>query len=159
MNKQNIKDFIESLNAHMNDTSIDFVGDYAGDHEYLSDCFREFADSQCPVYYNQVNEECTDEMIDDYLSNVGAFEIRSSSDIDALKMSALANSYESQLFEDEENIKKCIYAEIIMEDETLLNAVEKMSESEFESLIDDLESDSDDEICTDKIYDALELDY
>lgn len=55
--------------------------------------------------------------------------------------------------------KKCIYAEIIMDDETLLNAVEKMSESEFESLIDDLESDSDDEICTDKIYDALELDY
>lgn len=159
MNKQDIKDFIAALNGKMNDLSIDFVGDYANDHNYLSDCFAEFADSQCPVYYNQVNEECTDEMIDDYLFNVGTFEIKSSSDIDMLKISALVNNYESQLFEDEENIKKCIYAEIIMEDETLLKAVENMNESEFESLIDDLESDSDNEICTDKIYDALELDY
>ena len=159
MNKQNIKDFIKSINERMNDTSIDFVGDYAGEHQYLSDCFAEFADSRCPVYYNQVNEECTDEMIDEYLSEFGTFEVKYSSDIDKLKICALANDYIRRLFEDEENIKKCIYAEIIMEDETLLNAVEKMSESEFESLIDDLESDSDDEICTDKIYDALELDY
>lgn len=106
MNKQNIKDFIKSINERMNDTSIDFVGDYAGEHQYLSDCFAEFADSQCPVYYNQVNEECTDEMIDDYLSNVGAVEIKSSSDIDALKMNALAANYQTRLFEDEENIKK-----------------------------------------------------
>lgn len=159
MNKQNIKDFIKSINECMNDISVDFANDYTQEIRYLSDCFIEFADSRCPVYYNQVNEECTDEMIDNYLSEVGAVEVKDSNDIDKLKMCALANDYSRQLYEDEENIKKCIYAETIMEDETLLNAVEKMSESEFESLIDDLESDSDDEICTDKIYDALELDY
>lgn len=159
MNKQNIKDFIKSINECMNDISVDFANDYTQEIRYLSDCFIEFADSRCPVYYNQVNEECTDEMIDNYLSEVGVVEVKDSNDIDKLKICALANDYSRQLYEDEENIKKCIYAEIIMENETLLNAVEKMSESEFESLIDDLESDSDDEICTDKIYDALELDY
>ena len=159
MNKQNIKDFIKSLNAHMNDISVDFANDYTQEIRYLSDCFMEFADSCCPVYYNQVNEECTDEMIDEYLSEFGTFEVKYSSDIDKLKINALANDYIRRLYEDKSNIKKCIYAEIIMEDETLLNAVENMNESEFESLIDDLESDSDDEICTDKIYDALELDY
>lgn len=157
MNKQNIKDFIKSLNECMNDTSIDFVGDYAGEHHFLSDCFAEFADSQCPVYYNQVNEECTDEMIDDYLSNVGTFEIKSSSDIDKLKMYALAANYQTRLFEDEDDIKRCIYATLILEDDKLLNAVKNMNKDEFDAAVECMVDDSSDCIYKDYIYKYIEV--
>ena len=157
MNKQNIKNYIQSLNDEMNDISVDFANDYTQEIRYLSDCFMEFADSRCPVYYNQVNEECTDKMIDEYLSEFGTFEVKYSSDIDKLKMYALANDYIRRLYEDKSNIKKCVYAALIMEDEKLLNAVENMNESEFDSVVDCMADNADESIQYDDIYQYLDI--
>lgn len=157
MNKLNIKDFIKSINERMNDISIDFVVDYTQEIRYLSDCFIEFADSCCPVYYNQVNEECTDEMIDNYLFEIGTFEVKDSSDIDKLKICALANDYSRQLYEDEQDIKRCIYATLILEDDELLSAVKSMNEDEFKAAIECMVDDSSNCIDKDYIYKYIEV--
>lgn len=112
-----IENAIIELERNMNDFSIDFTYDYSLDsverHD-LHDLLWEYADGATPVYYSDIDNECTDEILDAYLTEVGSQTIECATDISDIKAAAICYDLERQLSDDEPEIL-CVlfYKEIL----------------------------------------------
>lgn len=116
--------FIVSNIAELNDISKDFINDYEKQElRHLSDCFQEFANNFCPVY-SEIDNEVTDEMIDNFLSEIGDYTVKDSNDLNNLKMYALVNDYSNTLYEDTVTIKAVLYAKLMLENPELIEKIE-----------------------------------
>lgn len=117
--------FIVSNIAELNDISKDFINDYEKQElSYLSDCFHEFANNFCPVYYSEIDNEVTDEMIDNFLSEIGGYTVKDSNDLNNLKMYALTNDYSNTLYEDTVTIKAVLYAKLMLDNPELIEKID-----------------------------------
>lgn len=145
---QEKSDFLKAL---MNENSIDFVEcNYSG---YFCDCFHEYADSNTSIYYydqrqyyNEHVDECmnaleeygyTGEALSDLLKKCG--------NIEGLVCKAGAigeySAIYNELSSDEENIKKLILINIILENDQNLTIeqVQNMIENFDPFFIDEVE--------------------
>lgn len=75
--KSTIENDLETIFNELNDVSCDFVTDYdLTDFEDRdpADSFYNYADNYTPVYYSDVERDCTDELINNYLNEIESFE-------------------------------------------------------------------------------------
>lgn len=103
-----IDELTQSLHAVSNDFIVTYDLDDVEFYGTLS-LFNEHADSYCPVYTYEINEKCTAEILDKYLSAGGAVKVSSTSDLTWIKSQALFLYYQSQLLEDKEKIIKILF--------------------------------------------------
>lgn len=112
-----IENAIAKTERNMNDVSVDFTCDYSLDalerHD-LHDLLWEYADGATPVYYHDIDEKCTDEILNAYLSNVGSQSIECSTDIFKIKGAAICFDFERQLFDDEAKILSVLFYKEIL---------------------------------------------
>lgn len=117
--KSAIENDLETIINELNDVSQDFENEFdLTDFEDRdpANSFYDFADSYTPLYYSEVEAECDDEILDDYLSEIGSVTISDSSDINKLKQAALCIDYERQLFEDETDIMFALFYRAILDE-------------------------------------------
>lgn len=117
----------KELENIMNDSSIDFVNDYAiENNSYLCDAFTEFSDNRVSVYYSDQREFyfnnrelCNDALIE-FGYDLNDF-IKEGYDLDDLICKAGAvGEYQKnycELSEDEEEIKKLLVINYLIENE------------------------------------------
>lgn len=127
-----IENAIRKTEHSMNEVSVDFTCDYSLDalerHD-LHDLLWEYADGATPVYYHDIDEECTNEILDAYLSNMGSRSIESSGDILRIKSAAICFDIERQLSDDEPEILSVLFYKEI------LKALGEFKDYSFDAII------------------------
>lgn len=160
--KRRLNNMLSDLPA-MNGISMDFISDNMYDCDdipYLRGAFYDYAGSFTPVYYGEIEEAFTPEMLDNYISDTDErVTIESSSDLNKLKMMCIYHDFECQLFEDTETIIRALYLYALLEkldlNANLVRDLAKLTDEQITDIIDDLIRADDDAVCFSELLDAI----
>ena len=148
--EQNNKNLLETIKKELeessNDSTLDFLGDYAlEDIKYISDCFHEFADNYISVYYcdqfkyyEEHTSECEDALLELYDGDSIVDKIKKEGLYNLCCLAGVCGQYNEitgELYEDEENIKKLLVIRHLLKHDIFL-----FNEEELTDILDQAES-------------------
>ena len=152
---------IMDMTCHLPDMhiiSVNFINKHIhSDIASLQDAFYNFVGKSTPFHPDDVNKVFSNEMLDKYISDEGDVTLKSSADLDIIKVSCISHYYECQLFEDRKTIIKCLYLFALLKNietnETLQRDVPKLTNEQLNNVIGSLTDN--DAICVDDLVNAI----
>lgn len=140
----------EETEKETGSAALDFVGDYSlEDIRYLSDCFHEFTDKSISVYYSDQFKyyeehptESEDALLELYDGESIADKIKKEGLYNLCCLAGVCGEYNeitSELYEDEENIKKLLVIRYLIK-----NDIYNLTDEQITEILEEAEScDSD----------------